>query len=320
MNVAHFTVITPNRCGLYETTRELVAGLNKIGINSRLVDPTRTTNRLHPKGPSDRGAPIDDIEWAKNADIIVNHSGLGEHEKETNQPIVHVCHGRPMYSFITEMNGGPPVYSYQYNKSKDTRYKAVVTFWPEHIPYHEVMWDQPVHAITPPVDLERWSPNGPSGYNFNGLGGDKNIIITDAWREDINPFVAINAFALYNKENPGSKLHIYAAGKGKKGLGAILQKIKDQGGLGEVLPWVSGLDNVYRSADLTITPHQIAVRTIRESLACGCPVAKISHPDPDMLESGLDMGRKYPRLIAERDFNPDNTAKEFKAILDGIIR
>ena len=72
MRVAHMVVITPGRCGLYETTRELVAGLFRAGVDSRMVDPTKETNKLHPGGDNDRCAPIADMEWALKADIIAD--------------------------------------------------------------------------------------------------------------------------------------------------------------------------------------------------------------------------------------------------------
>ena len=148
MRVAHSVVITPGKCGLYETTWELVKGLRAMGVDSFLVDPKPDENQFHPKTDNDRGIPIKNT---YDADIIVNHSGLGEHEKTITQTIVHVCHGRPLYSFLGENSGGTPVYSYQYNKSRDPRFKAVVTFWPEHVKYHEVMF----HPI--PVYYERKS-------------------------------------------------------------------------------------------------------------------------------------------------------------------
>jgi len=94
--------------------------------------------------------------------------------------------------------------------STDTRFKAVVTFWPQHVPYLNVMWpNTPVHHVQASVDLEAWNPDGASGYNFNGKGGDINVVCTDGNRNDIDAFVPLNAYALWARENPGAKLHIY---------------------------------------------------------------------------------------------------------------
>jgi hypothetical protein len=45
-----------------------------------------------------------------------------------------------------------------------------------------------------------------------------------------------------------------------------------KGTLGEVHPLVVDTDLCYRGADIVITPHNIATRVVRESLACGTPV------------------------------------------------
>jgi hypothetical protein len=157
LRVAHLTVCTPKKCGLYETTRELVTGLRARGVDSRLVDPTKDTNKLYPTGTEDRGALLADMDWALTADVLVNHSGYdGTPVAETNQPIVHVAHGRPKSSFMTEAAGGTPIYSYHFTKNADPRFKAVVTFWPEHLPYLEVMFpDKPIHFVQSSVDRAR---------------------------------------------------------------------------------------------------------------------------------------------------------------------
>jgi glycosyltransferase involved in cell wall biosynthesis len=321
MRLAHSVIVTPGRCGLYETTRELVTGLRKLGVDSRMYDPGDM--KLHPGGEEDRGAKFCDLEWAKSADILVNHSGLKGELDKTDTPVIHVAHGRPRASFLSELKGGPPVYSYHYQKDKDPRFKTVVTFWPEHKPYHEVMWpNTPVQCVTAPVDLKAWSPDGPSGYDCHGKCGDSNIICTDVWRDDADPFEVINAFALFAKEHIGAKLHMYGTSLKMGGISALLKSIQDQGNLGEVLPWVTGLANVYRAADLLITPHTIAVRSIREAMACGCPVAKMETMDIEKFAEQMDMHRAWDRgsvrAHAEGQFDSAETAKEFLAIASKI--
>jgi glycosyltransferase involved in cell wall biosynthesis len=328
LKAAHLVAITPNRCGLYETTRELVAGLRKQGVDSRMVDPTKNEKGLQPPGDNDRGALFADEAWALEADILVNHSGLGDVFEASKQPIVHVAHGRPRSSFISERDGSTPIYSYHYNKNKDPRFKAVVTFWPEHAEYHQVMFpDKPVKVVTAPVDLDAWKPEGPKGYNFHGTKGQINVVCTDAWRDDIDPFVVLNAYALWARSVKGAKLHLYAAGAaiktGLKGWKAILQRIQDDGNMGEICPWVSGLDNVYRAADIMLTPHKIATRSIREAMACGCPVVQVVGDYLNGFRKDFDLAkwkdRKEVRRDAERLFNPERTAKEFKAVLEGAL-
>lgn len=324
---AHIVVITPGRCGLYETTRELVAALQGDGIDARMCDPTKDKNQYYPDGDEDRGAPIADIEWAKSADVLINHSGLGRELEETRLPVVLVSHGRPRSSFLSEVGGGTPIYSYHYHKNLDARLRAVVTFWPEHKPYLEVMFSRkPVCVVPPPVDLQAWAPEGPRGYRFHGHLGRYNVVCTDAWRDDIDPFVAVNGFAVYARTVPGMKLHIYGRSGNLRGWAPLLKSIQDDGNLGEVRRWVSrGLDNVYRAATCLVTPHTIHVRSIREAMACGCPV--VNGPQVDWIINGLDaligkktefereLDRQRTREQAVEQFAPDRTADRFASVI-----
>ena len=330
LKIAHSVVVTPKRSGLYETTRELVASLRAAGVDSRMYDPTFETNQLHPSHPSldvheDRGAPFCDINWAGIADVVVNHSGLCKTlEEDPNLTVIHAAHGRPRYSFLGELKGGSPIYSYHYAKNKDPRFKALVTFWPLHVPYLEVMWpDTPVHCIPPMVDLDAWTDQGPRGYGFHGHKGSCNVVIADGFREDIDPFVVVNAFSLYAREHTGAKLHIYGTSSNKRGWAPLLKSIQDQGNLGEVLGWVDGLANVYRAADLLISPNIIATRTVREAMACGCPVLQADTVNiadfASRMQNARVQDRRDIREQAENRFAPSNSADAFMSVVDQVL-
>lgn len=326
MRVAHITVQSPGRCGLYETTRELVAGLQARGIDSRLVDPDPARNKLYdPSLKDDRGALIADMDWATKADIIVSHSGYDATPIEkTGQPVVHICHGRPRSTFIGEVSGGTPVYSYHGRLNTDRRVKAVVTFWPEHAPYHQVMFpDKPVHVVQSSVDLNAWSDQGPRGYKFNGHRGRINVVISDVWRDDVDPFVSVNAFALWAREVEGAKLHMYGCSQNLRGWAAILNQIHKDGNMGERQGWISGgLDNVYRAADFLITPHEIATRAVREAMACGCPVVRTPGVKLSNFRSEIALAREKSRAEvraeAEKLFDSRETARQFETVLRSI--
>lgn len=321
LKIAHSVLITPNRCGLYETARELAQHVRELGHDARLVDPN-PSHGLTPEDGQDRGVPIADEAWALEADLIVNHSGIDGSLDAFQGPVVHVCHGRPYYSFHGERTGGAPVYSYMYHKSKDDRFKAVVTFWKEHIPYLQTMWGQKkVHHIPATCDLKRWSP-GHSDYDFHSKGGDINIVITDPWREDVDPFWSINAFSIFRCIVPKAKLHIYAAPENRRGLDALLQPLRDTGHLGEVLPWVKGLEHIYRAADLMITPHKIWTRSIREAMACDCQT--VTGRDWDPFDTVGFANKMKERLEHPRDergratclFDPKLSALQFVSLIE----
>lgn len=304
---------------MYETTREVVAGLRMNGIDSRMID-IPSANKLFPQGypqTLDRGAPIADMDWACEADVIVNHSGYdGTPLQKTDQPIVHVAHGRPRSTFLGEKNGGTPVYSYHYRQNGDPRWKAVVTFWPEHVKYLEVMLpDKPIHHVQAPVDLSAWTPS-PTDYDFHGKGGAINVVCTDAWRDDIDPFLPLNAFALLARKHPGMKLHLYARQGKSPGFDAIIRRIQDDGNMGELMGWTKGLQEVYRAADVLLTGNTIDTRSVREAMACGCPVIRV---DASLDTVSVDFPeRESVRAEAEQRFDMAETAKQFKAVLEGI--
>jgi glycosyltransferase involved in cell wall biosynthesis len=338
MKVGHMTVVTPGRCGLYETARELVAGLQKCGVDSRLVDPTlggSKPNKLYPKDmDNDRGAPLASMDWAVGADVIVNHSGYdGTPVYNTNQKVIHVAHGRPRNSFISEVKGSTPIYSYWWQKNREERLASVVTFWPEHVPYLQVMFPgKPVHHVQASVDLEQWKFDGPSGYGFHGKKGRVNIVITDHFADDVDQFVPLNAAILFAREVEGVKVHFYAHPQDvkdgkvivKRGFNALVSRLKEDGHLGELVGWVKGLDNVYRAATMVLTANEIDTRTVREASACGCPVVRVTHLNDGWqvpLRKAMLMTRDDRYIIrkqAEAAFDPQLTAKQFKGVLDGM--
>jgi glycosyltransferase involved in cell wall biosynthesis len=332
LKVAHVAIVTPGRCGLYETTRELVAGLRTKGVDSRIVDPTPDTNQLGKGLISDRSAIIADFDWASTADVVVSHSGfVGTPMEHTEQPVVHVAHGRPHSTFIGEVAGGTPVYSYHYGLDSNPRIKAVVTFWKQHVDFHKMMMpSKRVVHVPSSVDLHAWTPVGPKGYKFGGNRATVNVVCTDAWRDDVDHFAAFTAFALWARKMAGTKLadvklHIYGAPDNlgaRPGWGSVLKRIQDEGHLGEIKGWVSGLDHVYRAADFTLTPNTIDVRTVRESMACGCPVVRvpgthIDNFDKDCMRALL-RSRSTVRKEAESRFHPDETARQFKSLLETL--
>ena len=321
LRVAHLAVVTPGRCGLYETTRELVAGLRERGVDSCIVDPTQATNKLYPDMLSDRGARLAEMSWALKADVLVSHSGLGSELEATDQPLIHMAHGRPRSSFLQESKG-KNIYGYMYSKNKDSRCKAVVSFWPEHEPYLNVIFpDTAVHTIQAPVDLGAWLP-GKAEYTFNGRGAAVNVVIADLWRDDVDPFVAINAFALWAREVPNVKLHLYGV-TDQKPIKPLLQTLQNDGTLGEVCGFVhSGLVHVYRAAQCALTTQTIDTRSVREAMACGCPVVRVPGPTLNgfrpLLWEGLMRERAAVRQEAERRFDPAVTAEQFHRVLEKV--
>lgn len=318
MRIAHVAICTPRRCGLYETTRELVAAERVMGIDARLVDPAPVEG-LHP-GPEDRGVPVAGMDWAVTADVIASHSGHdGTPLEDTDQPVIHVAHGRPLSSFLGERAGEPPAYSYGVARSRRERYRACATFWPEHEPVLRVLWaPKPVRVVTAPCDASYWCP-GSTAYDFAGKAGTYNVVCADPWvRNDANPFHVIHAFALFRRDVPGARLHVYAHDGNLRGWGALSTALGDS--LGVVQGWAADLRGVYRAAQMLITPHRIYTRSIREAMACGCQVVSGRDCCPEDVSGFAEAMFRRMRepqdtaLMARGLFSPARSAVEFVAI------
>lgn len=324
MRVAHLVIVTPGRCGLYETTRELAHGLRAIGHDARLVETG--ANKVYAGGypeAEDRGVPVASIDWAMQADVLVNHSGYdGTNLAKTNQPIIHVAHGRPRSSFLTERDGSTPIYSYQFQNDSNPRWRAVVTFWPEHERYLRVLFKEtPVHTVPAPVDLDYWSPGDRNAYDFHGKRGDVNIVIADPKRADCDAFEPLMAFASCMDDMPdGVRLHWFGAPTDLRGYAPIVRRIQDAGKMGIVHRWSKRLRDVYRAADMVITGNDIATRTLREATACGCPVNYVGGSWMHFNVPADESDRYVTREYAKSKFDPRQTAAAFDEMLTRTIR
>lgn len=325
MKLAHVAIVTPQKCGLYETVQNTVAAIRALGHDSRIYDPRETDKQVyHPGGTEDRGAVFADRAFLESADVIIDHSGCDGATDKLNTPHILVAHGRPRHSFNSERDNGPPIYSYHYRLNRTAKYKAVVTYWPEHILHHKVMFpSKRVCCVPSCVDLKAWSDKGARDYSFGGKKGAYNAVLTDAWRDDVDPFEALNAAILAARELPGLRIHVYGKpADAVKGWGALLNQAKDDGALGEVCGWIKGLDNVYRAADVLVTPNVIATRAVREAMACGCPVARATGEElaiKQILWKIIHSHRTEIRCEAQRLYDPMNTAKAFVAIAESCL-
>lgn len=324
MKIAHAAIRTPGACGLYETTRELAAGLRSLGVDSRIVDPAPNP-KFGPAPAYDRGVPIADMDWGVGADLIVSHSGHdGTPLAECDAPILHVQHGRPVSTWWIEHKGDTPAYTYATKRRHVERYRGVVTFWPEHEAMLRPLWaPKPIHVVPPSVDLGHWRPRADGTYDFAGRAGDYNVVLADPWsRQDVSPILMVHAFALFREMVPGAKLHIYAVDS-VHGFGGVRNMLGDS--LGVVQGWAKDLRQVYDAADMLITPHRIYTRSIREAMAMDLQVVSGRDCHPEALEAfALKMVERInnpqaTRKMAHALFDPRQTAEAFREVAERCI-
>jgi len=298
-------------CGLYETARELIAAECELGHDAWAVDPVDNSKF----GALDRGVQLRSS--AAGADVVIDHSGITTEIRAVGAPVIHMRHGRPRSTYLLDATDTiKGVYSHIRRVGQSEGYAEIVTFWPQHVSHWELLCGRKVHCIPAPVDLKAWTPDGPTGYRFGGHRGACNVIIADAWRTDIDPFEAICEIA----EIPNVTLHLYALPT-NAATDTLVEALRARGVLGEAKPRVQGLANVYRAADAAIVPHNIDTRSVREAMACGCPVVRypgrgwaLESRIADCKRRRLELKQRM-REEAEARFNPRSSAQALLEII-----
>ena len=353
---------------MYETVRDLVTYERAAGIDAVVVDlkglmevqplstirptgkPCRRCGNVDlealkaPEGPTpwaeDRGIALAPPSWLESCDLIVSHSGMGNVGLGKDKPRIHVAHGRPHSSFLLGKLESNHVYRAYAEYAADPRWKAMITLWPGFGRYWELVFPRPVYEVQPFVDLARWVPVK-SDYKFSGQSGKPNLVVADIWRHDRDPFHVLHAFADFAKGCPSARLHVYGLNKPDvDALEPILGGLRRRGVLGEIMGRKEDLLEVYNAADLMLTPHSIATRTIRESLACGLPVVagrgcvytpfRADDEDIDAYAAEIegawqivsehrDAVRATARGLAERYFQPGLAVQELMRIYEAAL-
>lgn len=283
MKIVHFAPFAPCGCGLYEAARDMVTADREAGHISELVDVGSTIRggNYTPGEPGkvdNRGfAKIvsADPQEARNADILIAHTGTPDPWFSVCQsPLIWVLHGRPQACFQPEQFGQGNSYSLMAEIASWPRVKVLLSFWP----FHEKYWraivpnGKLVCLEAPPVDHSRFNPVGPT-HDFGALGGKYNVVLADSWREDVDLFEITNGCLEYARAHHGVKFHFYGCDTPLPKCWEILfNGLKDLGAMGEIWARRPNLDEVYRAADLVISPHRITTRVIAEALCCDTPV------------------------------------------------
>jgi glycosyltransferase involved in cell wall biosynthesis len=281
MKIVHFAPFVPCACGLYEAARDMVVADILQGHDSQLVDVGMTINGEHQQGVvgkvDDRaGSKIvsasPDVVW--QADVIVAHTGVPDNWIAPCQaPIVWVMHGRPRACFSPEYGGKGHSYTLLANLAKWPRVKKMVTFWPHHVQYWDVVvpTEKLVCLPAPPIDEKRFCKAGPS-HDYTAMGSKWNVVIAESWREDIDTFEIVHGAIALAKTMNNVKFHFYAMELDLKCYEYIFSVLRDLGALGEVWARRANIEEVYRSADIVLSPQRIATRSVGEALSCEVPV------------------------------------------------
>ena len=299
-------------------------------------------NKVEP-GFIERGIEIKSYDWAiKEADIMIGHSGFPNELQNLDKPYIMCMHGRPRSSFLLEVLGQYPIYSGYVGLNEQKRIRKFVTFWAEHNPNHELLVDANKIAFVPPmVDLDVYNPVGEKAPLMNP--NKFNILIADVWREDTDPYDVVHACHIFCLKHPEARFHMFGC-KPTEQLGpwrVLLGKIKMHNTIGTHVAMVQEMPSVYRAVDMVVTPHRIATRIIRESLASGvplvaadgCPYTPYKAPVWDYERFVKEMERCYEDIKLNRDkvkarmrelamkyFNPDNSGAAMSKVIEDTLK
>lgn len=344
MKVAHFGRFTPNASGQFESIKDMMVGEKAVGIEPAFIDcgsdkDDASVCYVHME---DDGLHVVDPKWALDADIFVRHSIIPPSLEKLGKPTVMMLHGRPENSFLLEHYEKTPVYSLVAQKLHPLPYKAFVTYWNEFIFNWEfIVSRNKLFSIPSAVNLDKYTVEGKT-HQFGELSGSPNIVIVDVWREDVTPYNVLHATALFKeKYAPNAKIHIFGLPSNEKSaFVTLIESFCRKGVIGQAYTLFKGLERVYRAADIVVTPHNMATRIVRESLACGTPVVAgtgcsytpytaDSRHYPSFAKAindcwqtaciSSEVQSTASRVMAEKCFNPKEQGRQIKRIFDKLL-
>ena len=272
MRIGHVSMFAPNRCGLYEASRDMARSDVLAGHEVVFVD-VGVPNEESKSTSDHRGdfkLDLSHSDLLDTCDVILAHTGVPDLWLARNQvPVVWVMHGRPLACF--RPNDGNS-FTLIHHLSKWTRVKKMIYFWEEFKPYWEnIIPSNKLALVDSPVgDEVRFKPDGDC-YKEMRLEGFKNFLICDSIREDICIFDVINGCIHASKYMNDIKFHFCGVDEYHKDKYQLLfGKLQELGSLGSLNARITDMEKAYRAVDCCITPQKIATRSVLEALMCGC--------------------------------------------------
>lgn len=272
----------PNGNGTYEAARDMAVADALSGHEVHVIDTgTKLDGKEYEVGRAGKkdlrgGIEIvssDPVE-AVGADIFIAHAGMPASWVEGKAPIVWMLHGRPAACFRHEqVHEKSDAFTVLQSIANWPKVKRMVTFWTHHVKYWEtfIPKEKLVCLDSPPVDERRFNTEG-EVYDFGSLNGKVNILIADTCREDIDLYEIAHGAIEFARRKTGAKFHFFSMNTEHRMWGIVFQALSDLGGLGEIQGRHKKITDVYRAADIVLSPHKITTRVISEALCCGTPV------------------------------------------------
>ena len=137
LKIAHISPFAPNRCGLYEASRDMARADMQAGNEVFFFDAGIMINDK--REPSQVGA-VDDRagfriitahpDLLDDMDVIIMHTGFYDGYLVRNQaPLIWMVHGKPLDCFRPEQNGLRNSYTTYKHVAEWKRTKKMIYFW-----------------------------------------------------------------------------------------------------------------------------------------------------------------------------------------------
>jgi hypothetical protein len=297
MRICHIAPFAPNRCGLYESARDMaradIMGGNEVvfidaGIVKDGVQEPQKFGEVDDRAGFRLVSANNDM--INTSDVLIMHTGFSDSWIVRSQiPIIWVVHGRPLACFKPENAGKGNSYSLYRTVSLWPRSKKMLYFWPEFRPYWEGVFPDEKHLVFkyPVVDETRFKVTNKIDIKSRGK---YNIVICDTNRDDIDNFELVNGLVEAVKQIKGLKIHFCGLEFPlTNAWNILLGKLKAVNGLGDCYERLKNMENIYNTFDCLISPNRIITRTICEALCCGLPVINQNNQNNIVCDYTCDM-------------------------------
>jgi len=296
-------------------------GHNSFFVDTGILSEAEGQKEAIPGQVDNRGGSVvksEKPEIALFADIIIGHTGIPDNWiVKTTAPIIWIMHGRPGACFKPEQFGRGWSYSLINEIAQWPRIKAMLSFWPQHVNYWKVII--PENKIVcfnyPPIDEKRFCNSG-SKYDFAGKNNRFNIVVSESLREDVDTFELMHGVIEYAKSNKGFYIHIFGLDPPLRCWELIIKELRRLDILGVIWQRRTDMEEVYRAADLVLSPQRIVTRSVGEALSCGTPVIAAYGCDLATYTTKID----EPKQVAETIDKALNDLTYNKEYLDEKVK
>lgn len=257
---------------MYETSRDIVIGQRKIGIECGMIDAHNQIQQ------TDGSFSTENVRYADLADVYVMHLAVPEPYLSDGTPVVIALHGNPLYSMQSELYGLEP--------GNTEPFTTILRYFQRTSPtWFASMWEEEQGSYWDAIDGARermryiprgihfgdkWTPQGEQ----KDLDGDPCIVIADQFRLFKDALPVLWGAYHYWMRNPKARIYLFGLPQQGHECRTRLDRWIGESNLHRMIGGTFGVVNylpdVFRRADVLLSTVTGESRVVLESMACGC--------------------------------------------------